>query len=77
MASSVTPSTVFTPLPLHFKVPHGLFLLEATSVACNSDDEVYVFNRGNMPVLVFSASGDLVRHWGNETPWEGTKVRLL
>jgi hypothetical protein len=27
------------------------------------------------PVLVFSAAGDLVRHWGNATPWEGTKVR--
>ena len=38
----VTRETVFTPVPLHFKVPHGLFLLEATSCAVDSEDSVCV-----------------------------------
>jgi len=59
---------------MHFKVPHGIFLHEATSVAVNSKDEVFVFNRGNMPVLVFDPEGNLIRHWGNKTPYDGTKV---
>ena len=37
---------------------------EATAVAVNSKDEVFVFNRGNMPVLVFDIEGNLIRHWG-------------
>eukprot|EP00039_Didymoeca_costata_P020651 m.342016 g.342016 ORF g.342016 m.342016 type:complete len:367 (-) comp20819_c0_seq1:98-1198(-) len=60
------------PVPLHFKIPHGLFLHEATAVSVNSKDEVFVFNRGNMPVLVFDKDGNLIRHWGNATPYEGT-----
>jgi len=62
----------YEPVPLHFKIPHGLWLHEATSVAVDSHDEVYVFNRGNMPVMVFDADGNLIRYWGNETPYEGT-----
>ena len=37
---------------------------EATAVAVNSKDEVFVFNRGNMPVLVFDIEGNPIRHWG-------------
>ena len=36
------------PKPFHFKIPHGIFLKEATSVAVDAEDRVYVFNRGNM-----------------------------
>ena len=36
------------------KVPHGLWLREATSVAVDSNDKVYVFNRGNIPIIIFS-----------------------
>jgi hypothetical protein len=42
---------------------HGIYLLEATSVAVDKDDNVYCFNRGNMPVLVFDIDGNLIRHW--------------
>jgi hypothetical protein len=38
-------------------VPHGVWLREATAVAVDSQDRVYVFNRGNQPVLVFDADG--------------------
>lgn len=68
----VTADTTFAPVPLHFRVPHGVFLVEATACAVDSADELYVFNRGNVPVLVFNAGGDVVRHWGNATPWAGT-----
>eukprot|EP00944_MAST-04C_sp_MAST-4C-sp1_P007906 g7906.t1 len=67
------PKPKYAPCPLHFKVPHGIFIHEATSVAVDSKDNVYCFNRGNMPVLVFNPNGDLIRHWGNPTPYAGTK----
>ncbi len=67
----VTSETVFEPVPLWAKVPHGLWLREATSVAVDSRDRVYVFNRGNMPVLVFDRDGNVVHMWGNDNPYQG------
>lgn len=67
---------VYKPVPLHFKVPHGIFIHEGTSVAVDSKDNCYCFNRGNMPVLVFNPDGDLIRFWGNPTPYEGTAVAM-
>jgi DNA-binding beta-propeller fold protein YncE len=67
-----TPATLYEPVPLWAKVPHGLWLREATSVAVDSHDRVYVFNRGNMPVLVFDREGNLVHMWGNPDPYSGT-----
>ncbi|MFC7309544.1 peptidyl-alpha-hydroxyglycine alpha-amidating lyase family protein [Streptomyces monticola] len=69
-----TPETVYEPVPYWAKVPHGIWLKEATSVAVDSQDRVYVFNRGNMPVLVFDRDGDLVDMWGNDTPFAGTEL---
>ncbi len=71
MPSPVTADTQYEPVPGWAKVPHGLWLREATSVAVDSEDRVYVFNRGNMPMLVFDRDGNLVDHWGNETPHAG------
>ena len=70
----ITEHTVFEPQPLHFKMPHGYWLREAAAVAVDGDDFVYVFCRGNMPVLVFDPDGNLVNGWGNPTPFEGTFV---
>lgn len=66
-------STQFAPVEQHFKIPHGVFMREATAVGVDSEDNVFVFNRGNIPVLVFSRSGDLIDQWGNPTPYEGTE----
>jgi hypothetical protein len=63
----------FTPKPQHFKIPHGVFMREATAVGVDSYDNVYVFNRGNVPVLVFDSAGDLINQWGNPTPYDGTE----
>jgi DNA-binding beta-propeller fold protein YncE len=71
MPAAVTPETVYEPVYFWAKIPHGIWLREATSVAVDSEDRVYVFNRGNMPVLVFDREGNLVHRWGNETPWAG------
>ncbi len=68
---AVTRETVFEPVPMWAKVPHGIWMREATSVAVDAEDRVYVFNRGNVPVLVFDQDGSLLHQWGNETPFAG------
>lgn len=39
-------------------------VLEQTSIATDSFDRVYLFNRGEHPVMVFSSQGELVDTWG-------------
>jgi hypothetical protein len=67
----VSSETVFEPVELHFLLPHGLFLREATSVAVDAQDNVFVFNRGNMPMVIFDKDGMPLDHWGNKTPYAG------
>jgi len=67
-------STRFEPVPFWAKVPHGIWLQEATAVAVDSADRVYVFNRGNMPVLVFDRDGNVIDMWGNDDPGSGTRL---
>ncbi len=38
---------------------------EATSVAVDADDNVYVFNRGTHPMIVFNPEGDILDTWGH------------
>ncbi|MBT5318799.1 MAG: peptidylglycine alpha-amidating monooxygenase, partial [Chloroflexi bacterium] len=74
MPAPATSATVYEPVEGWAKIPHGIWMKEATSVAVDSDDRVYVFNRGNMPVLVFDSDGNMVDSWGNETPYEGVTL---
>ena len=46
------------------KIPEDCDWLEATSVAVDSDDHVYIFNRSNHPVMVFAPDGTFLRSWG-------------
>ncbi|MGE0601734.1 MAG: peptidyl-alpha-hydroxyglycine alpha-amidating lyase family protein [Dehalococcoidia bacterium] len=64
----------YEPVPYWAKIPHGIWLQEATSVAVDSQDRIYVFNRGNMPVLVFDPEGNVVDMWGNDDPGSGTRL---
>jgi len=64
--SSATPETVYKPVPNWGKIPHGIWMTEATSVAVDSDDLVYVFNRGNSPMIVFDPDGNVMDMWGND-----------
>ena len=71
----VTRDTKFEPVPGWAKIPHGFWLREATAVTVGADDRVYVFNRGNMPILVFDPDGNVVDHWGNDNPPEDVIIR--
>ncbi|MBI4638366.1 MAG: hypothetical protein HY727_18670 [Candidatus Rokubacteria bacterium] len=46
------------------RLPEGWSFVEATSVAVDARDNVYVFNRGAHPVIVFDREGDFLRAWG-------------
>jgi DNA-binding beta-propeller fold protein YncE len=52
------------------RLPAGLGWQEVAAVACDSHDRVYVFNRGEHPVIIFEADGSFVGTWG-----EGLFVR--
>ena len=56
--------TNYEPVPGWAKIPHGVWLREATAVTVDSKDNVYVFNRGNVPVLVFDPEGKRHQHVG-------------
>ena len=45
-------------------LPDGMSFVEATSVAVDTNDDVYVFNRGKHPVIVFDRAGRFKRTWG-------------
>jgi sugar lactone lactonase YvrE len=46
-------------------IPHGLtFHGEATSVGVNSKNEIHIFNRGPVPMMVFDRDGNYLRGWG-------------
>src|SRR5437667_4509692 len=46
------------------RLPEGWSYVEATSVAVDAADNVYVFNRGAHPVIVFDRDGNFLRSWG-------------
>ena len=46
------------------KLPDGWSYVEATSVAVDANDNVWVFNRGEHPVIVFDRNGTFLRSWG-------------
>lgn len=54
----------YEPVPYWAKLPHPMTFKEATSVAVDSQDRVYVFNRGAWPLIVFDADGNFIETWG-------------
>ena len=58
------------------KIPHGIWLREATSVAVDSQDNIYVFNRGNVPVIVFDPNGNVVDMWGADDPAGDVRITV-
>ena len=46
-------------------LPEGWTYKEATAVALDSKDNVYVFNRGTHPMVVFDPEGNVLRTWGD------------
>jgi DNA-binding beta-propeller fold protein YncE len=52
------------------KLPDGWTFKDVAAVAVDSKDQVYVFNRGEHPMMVFDRDGNFLRSWG-----EGVFVR--
>jgi DNA-binding beta-propeller fold protein YncE len=46
-------------------LPHPMRFREATSVAVDADDRVYVFNRGPDPMMIFDRDGAFLETWGS------------
>jgi len=46
------------------KVPDEIVLGDVAAVGVDGHDRVYAFNRGDHPVAVFDAEGNLLRTWG-------------
>ena len=46
------------------KLPDGWEFKDVAAVAVDSKDQVYVFNRGEHPMIVFDREGNFLRSWG-------------
>ena len=46
------------------KLPDGWSLTDVAAVAVDSKDRVYVFNRGEHPMVVFDRDGNFLTHLG-------------
>lgn len=57
----------FEGVPNWPQIPTEVGFVEAVGVAVNSADEVVVFARGQVPVLVFDSGGRYLRGWGENT----------
>ena len=54
----------YRPVDTWGTLPEGMSFIEATSVAVDAHDDVYVFNRGQHPVILFDRAGRFKRTWG-------------
>ncbi len=61
---------MFAPVPGWEQLPAGWKFVEAVGVATDSRDRVFVFNRGEHPLIVFDRDGKFLQAWG-----EGQFVR--
>lgn len=48
------------------KLPDGWEFRDVGAVAVDSSDQVYVFNRGEHPMMVFDRDGNFPRSWGED-----------
>ncbi|HEX4892307.1 MAG TPA: peptidyl-alpha-hydroxyglycine alpha-amidating lyase family protein [Hyphomicrobiaceae bacterium] len=46
------------------KLPDGWEFMDVGAVAVDSKDRVYVFNRGEHPMIVFDREGNFIKSWG-------------
>lgn len=49
------------------KLPSGWTFREVADVVVDGDDNVYVFNRGEHPMIVFDREGNFIKSWGEDT----------
>ena len=46
------------------KLPDNWTFMDVAAVAVDSKDQVFVFNRGEHPMVVFVRNGNFLREWG-------------
>ena len=61
---STSQEQLYKPNDRWAKLPTGWSFIEATAVAVDSQDRVYVFNRGEHSVIAFDREGTLLHSWG-------------
>lgn len=54
----------YEPVPGWYRLPDDAPLYEAVGVAVNSQDEIFVFNRGEPSVIVLDTQGNFINAWG-------------
>ena len=65
MPGPATANTVYEPVALWGRIPHGIYFKDATVAAVDdARDRVYVFNRGNHPMVVLNKAGEYIESWG-------------
>ena len=55
----------YTPLEYWGNFPDDITLGDVAGIAVDAKDNVYLFNRGEHPVVVLSQHGDVLRTWGH------------
>src|SRR5467141_4705860 len=55
---------LFEPVEGWEKLPEGWSFIDVAGVAVDGKDHVYVFNRGEHPVVVFDREGNVLRSFG-------------
>jgi len=48
------------------KLPEGWIFTQVAGVAVNSQDKVYVYNRGEHPMIIFDREGNFLTSWGED-----------
>ncbi len=56
----------YRPMPLWQKSPGDFQGTEVSAAAVDSQDRVYVFNRGERPVMVYNRQGEFLNAWGQD-----------
>ena len=65
MVTTVTSGTyVYEVVEDWAKLPEGWSFVEVAGVGVDSKDRVYVFNRGEHPMMVFDRDGNFLQSWG-------------
>ena len=68
MATTVgTGALTFESVDNWAKIPDDWHLIDVAGVAVDSKDNVYLFNRGEHPIIVLDRDGNVLRTWGEGT----------
>lgn len=66
----------FKPVPNFLALPAGLKLGQCSAVATDSKGQVYLFHRGERPILCFDTQGKLVKSWGDDLIGKAHGMRI-